>query len=200
MEMNSQSILELLRSLSNDAVKHKSLQHMICVGDTAATIAEALNRRGQNLDVDKVRTLGYLHDVGRLIGPESQHIVNGYLYLKEKGFPEDYCNICLIHSYPTNDPYCILSTPPNPETDKIAMDFVTEHQRTLEEKIVVLCDLMCKYRVMTIDQRIVDVLSRHGTWEGTQRCINAVRELKASIDQLLEYNVYDLFPEIRENL
>lgn len=80
------------------------------------------------------------------------------------------------------------------------IDFLPHHTYTLSEQIVVLCDLMCKYRPMTTDQRIVDVLSRHGTWEGTQACILAVRQLKADIDQLLGHNVYDLFPEIKENL
>ncbi len=199
MTPNSQSVLRLLRQISPDP-EFSSLRHTICVGDTAATIAGALKEKGFELDVDKVRTLGYLHDVGRLIGPGSDHIINGYNYLKKQGFPEEYCDICLVHSYPENDPACILSTPPDPVSERLIFDFLPRHAYTLSEKIVILCDLMCKYKVMTIDKRIVDVLSRHGTWEGTQNCILAILKLKAEIDDMLEYNVYDLFPEIVKNL
>lgn len=195
----SQSVLTLLKQLSPDP-EFSSLRHTICVGDAAATIATALQAKGFELDVDKVRTLGYLHDIGRLIGPGSDHIINGYEFLKAQGFPEDYCNICLVHSYPENDPACILSTPPDPVRDKLIFDFLPQYTYSLSEKVVILCDLMCKYSVMTIDKRIVDVLSRHGTWEGTQNCILAVLRLKSEIDGLLGYSVYDLFPEIRENL
>lgn len=199
MTPSSSEALALLQKLSPDP-EFTSLRHCLCVGDAAATIAETLKARGYPLDVDKVRTLGYLHDVGRFVGPGNDHIINGYTFLKSQGFADEYCEISLVHSYPENDPACILSTPPDPVREKLVFDFLPQHTHTLSEKIVILCDLMCKYRVMTIDKRIVDVLSRHGTWAGTQNCILAIRKLKDEIDQMLGHNVYDLFPEIAAEL
>lgn len=199
MTPSSQEVLALLRQLSINP-ENTSLRHTVCVGDAAAVIAEALQQKGQPLDVDKVCTLGYLHDIGRLVGPGSNHIINGYNFLKAQGFADEYCNISLVHSYPENSPACVLSTPPDPVREKLVLDFLPQHTYTLNEKIVILCDLMCKYSVMTVDERIVDVLSRHGTWTGTQNCILAIRRLKSEIDALLGGNVYDLFPEIKDNL
>lgn len=82
---DSQSVLAMLRQLAPDP-DFSSLRHSICVGDAAAIIAEALNAKGHQLDVDKVRTLGYLHDVGRLIGPAREHTVNGYFSSKSRAF------------------------------------------------------------------------------------------------------------------
>ena len=32
--------------------------------------------------------------------------MNGYYYLKELGYDDEYANICLTHSYLNNDIYC----------------------------------------------------------------------------------------------
>lgn len=195
MRPDSQTVLALLRQLSEDP-DNRTVRHSICVGDAAATIAAALIDKGYDLDVDQVRALGYLHDIGRLIGPGDEHIVNGYKYLKSQGFADEYCNICLIHSFPEERPNGLLSAPFDPAKDQFLMVFLAHYERTLTDKIIILCDLMCKYDVWTIDRRIVDVIARHGAWSGTQRCIIATRELKSEIDTLLGENVYHLFPEI----
>lgn len=199
MQPDSQSVLALLRSLMHNP-ESRVLEHMICVGNAAARIAGALYDKGYELDVDKVRAMGYLHDVGRLVGPPDMHIINGYNYLKSQGFADDYCAICLVHSFPNGNPDCALSIPPNPKKDQLIFDFLAKHQLTLEEKIVTLCDLMCRYEVTTIDKRMIDVISRRDTWSGTQRCVLAVQELKTEFDNMLGYNLYKLFPEICDNL
>lgn len=67
---DSQTVLALLRQLSENP-DNSTVRHSICVADAA------LIDKGYDLDVDKVRALGYLHDIGRLIGPGDEHIVNG---------------------------------------------------------------------------------------------------------------------------
>ena len=72
--------------------------HSICVGKTAKKIAEALNKKGIHVDIDKTYTLGLIHDIGKYNGISKGHVIRGYEYLKEKGIDEEYANICLLHS------------------------------------------------------------------------------------------------------
>lgn len=199
MRPTSQEVLNLLIQLSENP-DNGIIRHCKCVGDAAAVVASALVAKGYALDVDKVRALGYLHDIGRLLGPSDEHIVNGYNYLKQQGFTGEYCNICLTHSFPENHPILVLSFPPDPVKEKLVIDFLAGYEYSLTDKIINLCDLMCVHKVMTIDKRIVNVISRHGTWAGTQECVLAIQRLKQFFDELLGYNLYDLFPKIKENL
>ena len=71
---------------------------------------------------------------------------------------------------------------------------------TIYEKIINLCDLMCTTKVLTIDKRGMDLLLRHGVYAKTHYHIKETYKLKAYFDDLLGYNLYDLFPEIKDNL
>lgn len=196
MRPTSEEAWALIEELGADY----DLSHLRGVGETAGTIARALQEKGIAVDPDKARALGFLHDLGRLIGPGEEHIVNGYLYLKEHGYDEEYCAISLTHSFPNHTVDCILSIPIDPVRERLVYDYLPTHQFSLEEDLVCLSDLMVKYQVSTVEQRMIDVISRHGTWAGTQDCIHVVLNLKAKIDQMLGYNLYDLFPEIKERL
>lgn len=192
--------LALLTTARQDPRNETWVAHSICVGDTAAKIATALNKSGQHLDVEKTTILGYLHDIGKMVGPFEKHPQNGYQYLKSQGYDDAYCAISLTHSYLNNDPFCVASVPPNCEPDQFTIDFIKNHPYTLEEKLINLCDLMCKYQVYTIDKRLIDIIIRHGAWKGSSYHAKETYRLKAYFDQLLGYNLYDLFPEIKENL
>lgn len=63
-----------------------------------------------------------------------------------------------------------------------------------------LCDLMCTDKIYTLDKRMMDLLLRHGVYKNTQYHIKEAYKLKEYFDNLLGYNLYDLFPEIKENL
>lgn len=173
------------------------VQHSFAVGNTAGTIANALNKAGYDLDIEKATLLGYLHDIGKMVGPYTAHMQNGYHYLKELGFPEEYCDICIIHSYITNDPFLVISEIFDNEE---IIQHVQNHQHTIYERLVNLCDLMCGLQTMTVDQRLIDVISRHGTCKSTQKHVQEVHKLKQYFDEMLGYNLYSLFPSIYENL
>ena len=68
------------------------------------------------------------------------------------------------------------------------------------EKIINLCDLMCTSKILTVDKRMIDLLLRHGVYAKTYYHIQETVKLKEFFDHLLGYNLYDLFPEIKENL
>lgn len=161
----------------------------------------ALKDKGYDIDVELAKTLGYIHDIGKYNETSQCHVMRGYNYLKEKGYDEKYCNVCLTHSYLNNDIKCTAGKRPDPKENPFLDKFIKNHIYTLEEKIINLCDLMCTQDgVLTIDKRIVDLITRKGAYETTQYHVIETVKLKKYFDNLLGYNLYTLFPEIKENL
>ena len=195
----ARSLLEIERKTSQD---DRWIEHCLSVGDSAGKIAKALNENGYNVDIDKTITLGYLHDIGKYNGESHGHVMRGYNYLKDKGYDEEYCDICLTHSYLNNDIICTAGGVPNPEDNPFLTEFIKKHEYSIEEKIINLCDLMCPQggKICTIDKRLIDLINRKGAYSNTQYHIKETYKLKEYIDKLLGYNLYDLFPEIKEDL
>ena len=196
---DARNLLEEERKKSND---DRWIEHCLCVGDSAGRIAKVLNEKGYNVDIDKTITLGYLHDIGKYNGESHGHVMRGYEYLKERGYDDEYCNICLTHSYLNNDIVCTAGGVPNPNDNPFLTDFIKNHKYSIEEKLINLCDLMCPQvnKVFTIDKRLIDIMIRRGAYSNTQYHIKETYKLKEYFDSLLGYNLYDLFPEIKENL
>lgn len=200
MQLTSEEAKKLLEKARNITKNQTWINHSICVGNTAGKIAEALNKKGFDLDIDKVIALGYIHDIGKMVGDERTHVINGYEYMKEQGYDEEYCNICLTHSYLNNDIGCTAGGIQDPNDNPFETEFIKNHQYTLYEKIINLCDLMCTPKVYTIEKRLIDIMLRGGAYSNTQYHIKEAYKLKDYFDNLLGYNLYDLFPEIKENL
>ena len=196
---DARNLLEEERKKSND---DRWIEHCICVGDSAGRIAKALNENGYDVDIDKTIILGYLHDIGKYNGESHGHSVREYEYLKSKGYDDEYCYICLTHSYLNNDIVCTASGVPNPQDNPFLTDFIKNHKYTIEEKLINLCDLMCPQgnKIFTVDKRLIDIMIRKGAYSNTQYHIKETYKLKEYFDSLLGYNLYDLFPEIKENL
>lgn len=193
MRLTSQEALKLLEEAEKLTSDLGWIKHSKCVGETAEIIAKKLN-----LDAEKAKTLGYIHDIGKRTGEFKNHVMNGYNYLKELGYDDEYCNICLTHSYLNNDYMCTAGGIP---TDiSFRTEFIKTHEYTIYEKIINLCDLMCTSVVNTIDKRLIDILIRRGAYENTQYHVKETYKLKKYFDDLLGYNLYDLFPEIKDNL
>ncbi len=193
MKLTLEKAREMLEEARKKSTDDRWINHSICVGDTAGKIAEKLN-----LDVNYAKTLGYIHDIGRGIGDSKDHVMNGYYYLKELGYDDEYANICLTHSYLNNDIYCTAGGIP---TDiPFRTEFIKKHEYTIYEKIINLCDLMCTDTIMTVDKRLIDLIIRKGAHENTQYHIKETYKLKQYIDEQLGFNLYDLFPSIKENL
>ncbi len=193
MKMNKEDARKLLEEASKITPHQGWVEHSKCVSYAAGKIAEALN-----LDVEKAETLGLIHDIGKRTGDFKNHVMNGYTYLKELGYDDEYCNICLTHSYLNNDANCTAGG--IPVDIPFRNEFVKNHTYTIYEKIINLCDLMCTSKVNTVDKRLIDIIIRRGAHPNTQYHVQETYKLKAYFDELLGYNVYDLFPEIKENL
>lgn len=195
------SVLALLEEARQENSRNLGwTAHAIVVGDAAGKIALALNETGQQFDVERITLMGYLHDIGKKVGPFAEHPYNGYRFMQKLGYDEDLCQISLTHSFVNNDPFCMFNDFMQPDRDKFIIDFIRQHDFTIEEKIISLCDQMATTRVQTIDQRMIDIMSRHGVCEHAPDRICEVRKLKEHFDTLLGYNLYDLFPEIKDNL
>lgn len=193
MKLSSDKALEMLENAKGKTESDEWIIHSICVGDCASKIAKALN-----LDSELAKTLGYIHDIGKSVGEYTSHVIGGYNYLKSLGYDETYCNICLTHSYLNNDIYCTAGG--IPDDIPFRTEFIRNHKYSEYEKIINLCDLMCTKVVNTIDKRLIELMIRKGVYENTQYHIKETYKLKKYFDDLLGYNLYDLFPEIKNNL
>lgn len=193
MKLTLNKALEILENARGKTASDHWIDHSICVGNSAGKIAEHLG-----LDVDFAKTLGFIHDIGKSVGEFKYHVMNGYKYLKELGYDDEYANICLTHSYLNNDVYCTAGGIPSDIPERT--EFIKNHEYTIYEKIINLCDLMCTNKVMTIEKRLIDIMNRRGVYENTQYHIRETYKLKEYFDSLLGYNLYDLFPEIKDNL
>ena len=196
MKLTSKKAKEMLEEARKKTNDDGWINHSLCVGYAAGKIAKALN-----LDEEKAKTLGYIHDIGKSIKFKG-HVMEGYNYLKKLGYDDEYCNVCLTHSYLNNDITCTAGGIPNPNDNPFLTDFIKNHEYTLEEKIINLCDLMCPHggKVFTVDKRLIDLILRKGAYSNTQYHVKETYNLKKYFDDLLGYNLYDLFPEIKENL
>lgn len=192
MKLTSNEAFELLNSYRGKTPDDGWINHSICVGNSAGKIAEELK-----LDVDKAKTLGYIHDIGKSQDNFSNHVMNGYYYVKNLGYDDEYANICLTHSYLNNDVYCTAGVVP--KDIPFRTEFIKNHEYTIYEKIINLCDLMCTSVNVTLEKRLVDIIIRRGTNENTVYHIKEAQKLKKYFDELLGHNVYDLFPNILDN-
>lgn len=202
MKINSLEARELLEMERKKTKDDRWIDHSICVGNTAGTIAKALQ-----LDEDFAKTLGYIHDIGKSFKYEHDgvfsHAICGYKYVKSLGYDEEYAGICIKHSFLNNDIDCLSNDRDETDKNNKYYDFVKQYiskEYSVYEKIINLCDLMCTTKVLTVDKRMMDLLYRHGVYAKTHYHIEETIKLKAYFDDLLGYNLYDLFPEIKENL
>lgn len=191
------SILNNSRGLAPD---DNWIEHSISVGNAAATIAKALN-----LDEDKARALGYIHDIGKRNGwgdkKTISHTVSGYEYIKSLNFSEEFAEVCLTHSYLNNDINCVAGGLPNKKrsTYSFVNYFIANHKYTEYEKIINLCDLMCTQKVTTLENRLLSLITKYGTFDNTIYHITEAQKLKKHFDNKLGYNLYKLFPTILDN-
>jgi len=193
MKLTSKKALEMLNDAKKKTITDLWITHSICVANTASVIAKELN-----LDVEYAKTLGYIHDYGKAIGDFSKHDMNGFNYLKDLGYDEEYYSICLTHGYLNNDVMCAAGG--IPRDIPFRTEYIKNHKYSIYEKLICLCDLMCAQEVIGIDKRLIDIIIRYGAYSNTQYHVKEVYKLKKYFDDLLGYNLYNLFPEMMNTL
>lgn len=193
MKLTSKKALEMLNDAKKKTITDLWITHSICVANTASVIAKELN-----LDVEYAKTLGYIHDYGKAVGDFPKHDINGFNYLKDLGYDEEYYSICLTHGYLNNDVMCAAGG--IPRDIPFRTEYIKNHKCSIYEKLICLCDLMCAQEVIGIDKRLIDIIIRYGAYSNTQYHVKEVYKLKKYFDDLLGYNLYNLFPEMMNTL
>ena len=188
MKLTSIKALELLDEAKGKAKDDHWIEHSICVGNTAEIIAKKLD-----FDSEKAKTLGYIHDIGII-----PHDIGGYEYLTSLGYDEEYANVCLTHSYLNNDINCVAGGIPSKDRYKyeFVKEFIENHSYTIYEKIINLCDLICKQNIMTLEKRLIDLIQRYGVFDNTVYHIKEAQKLRMEIENLLNCSVYSLFDKV----
>lgn len=192
MKLNKEQALKYLKEAER-LNPGRWIEHSKKVGEAARRIAEKLN-----LDIEKAETLGLIHDIGKRYGEGTHHVIQGYRFLKDNGYDDEYANICLTHSYLNNDIICTAGGVPDPNSGEYEFrkQFIKSHEYTIYEKIINFCDLMCTDKFMILEQRLIEIMTRRGVDTNTVYYIKEAIKLKKEIDKLLGCNVYSLFPEI----
>ena len=194
------SILALSILLQN-IKKNKDLQkdenkwilHSIYVGLAARRIAQALN-----LDEDYALTIGYMHDIGRIIKHEN-HPIEGFFYLNNLGY-NNIARYSLTHSFIDNK---ISNTAGGGPKDRESYDFINNYLNSIDlniyDNIIQLCDLFClESGFTTFEKRMLDITIRKGIYSNSYEHYLSMVKLKEKIESKMGKKIYDLFPEIKK--
>ena len=188
----------LLQNIKNrkDLCKpeNKWILHSIYVGMAAGRIARELG-----IDEDFAITIGYMHDIGRMINHKN-HPIEGYNYLNRLGY-HNVARYCLTHSFIDNS---IFSTAGGGPKDKESYEFISNYLNNINvnvyDNIIQLCDLFClETGFTTFEKRILDITKRKGVFENSISHFDSIMCLKDKIEALMGKKIYSLFPEIQQN-
>lgn len=80
------------------------------------------------------RVLKNCQNIGKYNGKSHGHEISGYNYLKDKGYDEEYYNICITHSYLNNDILCTAGGVPKPDDKTFIAEFIKKHKYKKEQQ------------------------------------------------------------------
>ena len=171
-------------------------EHSKGVARAAQKIAEAVG-----LDGEKAYLLGLMHDIGRYEGPRGlHHAIAGYALLMKKGWA-DAARIAVTHSFPTQSLDHFGGGALDVNDDEMAVI-----QRILAQpfddydRLIQLCDAISWGEgVCLMEKRLVDVVIRHGIFEGMDVKWKKWFEIKSDFERRMGRSIYSLFPEAAEN-
>lgn len=200
-KLNAKSALDLLLKdvvvTRSDLEKKENrwIKHCIYVAIAAGRIADRLG-----LDVDYAISLGYVHDIGRKIS-HPNHTIAGYKYMIENGYPEE-ARSCLTHSFIDNNIYNTAGGIPTPQDRFDYMNqFLQNTSLTIYDNIVQMCDLFClETGFTTVERRLLDITKRKGIYPNSEMHFGKTMELKARLEGMMGCSLYDLFPEINQEV
>jgi hypothetical protein len=173
------------------------VQHSRYVGEAAALIAGHCD----GMDAEKAYVLGLLHDIGRRVGKTNmRHILDGYTYAMENGYPE-VGKICITHSFPVGNTHEAFGVWDCSEQEFL---FVQEFLRSTEyddyDRLMQLCDAVAlPVGFVLMEKRMVDVALRHGTHADIVGKWKATFQIKDAFEIRMGRSIYSLFPHVVEN-
>ena len=173
------------------------VQHSFFVAKAAESIAQ----HHPKLDPTIAFILGYLHDIGRRVGiTDMHHILDGYYFLKEKGF-DDAARICITHSFPIKNVY---SAAGKWDCTSQELQFVKGYLSNLEfdeyDRLIQLCDAIALPTGFSlIEKRLMDVALRHGVNGYSVLRWKAYLEIQQDFEKIIGHSVYKILPGVVEN-
>jgi hypothetical protein len=173
------------------------VQHSFYVAKAAEFIAQ----HHPKLDPTIAFILGYLHDIGRRVGiTDMRHILDGYYFLKEKGF-DDAARICLTHTFPIKNVYSVAG---KWDCTNQELEFVKEFLSNIEldeyDKLIQLCDAIALPSGFSlVEKRLMDVALRRGVNEYSVLRWKAYLEIQHDFEKVIGHSVYKVLPGVVEN-
>ncbi|OOM71139.1 HD domain protein [Clostridium puniceum] len=174
------------------------IDHSIYVGIAAKRIAEHVN----GLNPDLALAYGYIHDIGRTFGRmQLKHSICGYEFLKKEGYDEA-ARICLTHSFISKDiEECVGNWDCTDSEYIFVKDYIESIKFTEYDKLIQLCDAISLSTGFTIiEKRLIDVALRYGINERTTKRWKAFFNLQKDFENKLGFSLYQLFPEVIDNI
>lgn len=167
-------------------------EHSLGVGRAAEKIAGAAQ-----MDAEKAYIFGVMHDIGRYEGPRGlHHAIAGYELLMQRGW-EDAARICITHSFPTQaiEHFGGGALDVNENEMDVILRVIAQPQDDYD-RLIQLCDaIVWGEGVCLMEKRLVDVVIRHGSFEGMDIKWKKWFEIKAYFEEKIGAGIYSLFPE-----
>jgi hypothetical protein len=166
------------------------IDHSRYVAQAAAAIARA----HPELDEESAYIVGLLHDVGRQEGVNNmRHAIDGYTFLGDLGY-DTAARICLTHSFPlpivesaAGEWDCTA------EELELVRRFLAEWSMDDYDRLIQLCDaLAMPDGLVLIEQRLVDVVLRHGFNDYTLSRWRAYLALRDQFSAAVGRSIYEL--------
>ena len=165
------------------------VDHSKVVGNCAKRIAE----KCVDLNADHAYVLGLLHDIGRRMGDDVRHIVDGYDIMNGMGY-HDCARICLTHSFPYKNSKAYSGKDDcTEEESKFVRMFLDPLEYDDYDKLIQLCDAISLPSGPTkIEKRLIDVTMRRGFNDFTILKWKAFFQLKEYFDTKTKNDIYEL--------
>lgn len=169
----------------------KWIEHSFYVGEAAGLIAENID----NIDADKARSFGYLHDIGRSMGEmQIRHIFCGYYLLNEKGY-KDAARICLTHSFPIKEITTVTGVWDCGDDEyEFLQNYLENTNYDIYDKLIQLCDnIGAAEGIVILEKRLVDIVRRYGIdYENLLNRWERLFKLKKEFENLMGRSLEDV--------
>ena len=144
-----------------------------------------------SLDSELAYCMGLLHDIGRsFTDGQFQHIVCGYSYMIESGYPE-IARICLTHSFAVQTIYSYVGKiDVSKEDQRKYQSILLDLDYTNYDRLIQLCDAISTPEGFILpEQRFVRLAFKYGFNEFTIEKWKAVLHIKEEISQRIGRDV-----------
>lgn len=163
-------------------------EHSIVTARCAEKIAGACG----GMDCEKAYVLGLLHDIGRRMGKgQMRHIIDGYLYMKELGYPQA-ARICVTHSFSIqNIQDYIGKFDVSIEEVELIRALLESYTYDDYDRLIQLCDSVAMPQgPVDLDTRMDSVAVRYGYYPPEKRRKN--HELKEYFEAKMGRRLYEV--------